>query len=392
MSSALAASAAEDDITLARQRSADLFVAITGVRVGIDDPRLVEMEALVAKGDERGAVKVATRDPAFYDVRLQAFAKKLSTRDENVIAPLTDFVATFVGAVRDDIDARELLTGNFYYRFDSTNLTPAQKTNLDRDNPAANSNMHYSRAQNLNLSLHRDLIKVEGQITMGDGPIKDPAGLLTTRAFMQAHAEAGTNRRIVEYTFREFMCTPMIEMADATRPDDWVGRDVDRFAGGGTTRYQVTCKGCHTQLDGFRGAFAYVNFPNNSITFSPDVPLNARSKYARNPTIFPKGYETKDDTWVNYANGTVNSDRFGWRSTKMSGKGVHEFGVMIAASKGYSRCLARRIFTDVCKRTPLPSEETTVRDIATDFEKTYKIKDLVEMIAVHPSCLLKVEK
>ena len=44
------------------------------------------------------------------------FAMRMSNRDETVDADLNDFVATIIGATRDEIDSRTLLYGNFYYR------------------------------------------------------------------------------------------------------------------------------------------------------------------------------------------------------------------------------------------------------------------------------------
>src|SRR5690349_5103564 len=108
----IAPAQAADDISVARRRASDLFLAVTGLRVSVDDARILKMEQLILQNKERDAVKIATSDAAFYDVRLQNMAKKMSTREETISAPLSDFVATFVGVIRDDIDARELLTGN----------------------------------------------------------------------------------------------------------------------------------------------------------------------------------------------------------------------------------------------------------------------------------------
>ncbi|MES3037695.1 MAG: hypothetical protein V4736_07280 [Bdellovibrionota bacterium] len=373
------------EITIARKRAYDIFVGVTGTKVSIDDNRVVQMETLVAAGNEKKAVALATSDRAFYNVRLVNMAKKMSTREESAQVPLNDFVATFVGAVRDGVDARQLLTGNFFYRGDPEKMIAAGLTKFPdiSDGAIRISNAHYSQLE-VRYSLYDVLVREDGQRVGGEGGINpDAAGLITTRAFMQAHADAGTNRRLVEYTFREFLCTPIQEWKDATRPDNMIGRDVDRFAGGGNTRYQTTCKACHGQMDGLRQAFAYVDFPNNSIGVSAGVPLK---KFSSNAQIFPQGFVTKDNKWVNYVTGPLNKDRFGWRGP-LTGAGINEFGQMIANSKGFSRCMTKRLFTEICKREPSVNEEPVVRSIASDFEATYKIKDLAEIIAIHPSCI-----
>ena len=189
---------------------------------------------------------------------------------------------------------------------------------------------------------------------------------------------------MVEYAFREFMCTPIADWKDATRPDDMVGRDVDRFAGGGNSRYQTTCKACHTQLDSFRTAFAYLDF-NGGVTYSAPT---VAGKLNRNAGTFPSGFVTTNDRFVNNAQGPLIVDKFGWRGTS-TGRGMNEFGQMLASSKGFSRCMVRRLFTEICKREASVDEEEIVRSLADRFEGTYKIKDLAEMIAVHPMCLEK---
>src|SRR5205085_1121378 len=95
-----------------------------------------------------------------------------------------------------------------------------------------------------------------------------PVGLLTTRQWMAAHAIAGTNRRLVEFSFREFLCTPLEKVADSTGLDNVVARDIDRFPGGSHTKFTTTCRACHTIMDGFRPAFGYFTFNNDYVMHS----------------------------------------------------------------------------------------------------------------------------
>ncbi len=379
------------EITADRQRAYRLFKAITGIAIAIDDSRLAQMESLIAAGNEKGAAAIATSDPSFYDVQLRDLARKMSVREESVTAPLSDFVATFVGVARDGLDARELLSGNFIYRADIAKvLVNGQGQPEVRNDTLAdivNSNNHYADLQARSYSLYSVLVRENGQQYSNDGetlqPMTDAAGLITTRQWIREHADAGTNRRLVEFSFRQFMCAPMEAWMDASRPDDFVGRDVDRFPGGSHEKYQVTCKACHTQMDAFRQAFAYVNFAGGRTRLTPGQVVG---KMNRNSNMFPSGYSTTNDRWVNYATAPRNADQFGWRGPA-SGSGMADFGRLLANSKGFSRCMTKRVFASICKRAPGPAEEAAIRVIADQFEGDYKLKGLAETVAVSPICI-----
>ncbi|MES2962839.1 MAG: hypothetical protein V4760_03040 [Bdellovibrionota bacterium] len=379
-------------ISAERLRAHSLFRSLTGTLVPIDDPRLKEMEAFLVSGQDREAAKVATRDPNFYDIRVRDLARKMSARDESVRTPLNDFVATFVGVVRDSdtTSGKELLTGNFTYRADATKtlVNGVQQVRSTELADLVQSNNHYADLQTRGFSLYSVLTKVPGQKINVNGAatdIPDAAGLLTTRQWMLAHADAGTNRRLVEYSFKEFMCQPMTSWADATAPDDRVARDVSRTPAGSNEKYLTTCKACHGQMDGLRGAFARVDFVNNQVTYNAGaIPLNG--KMNRNQQEFPAGYVTTDATWVNYATVGKNADQFGWRSSA-TGTGMGAFGAMIANSQGFSRCMVRRIFSDVCKREPAATEEKMIRSVADQFESSgYHMRGLFEVVALRPEC------
>ncbi|MEK7357203.1 MAG: hypothetical protein AAB250_12190, partial [Bdellovibrionota bacterium] len=253
-------------------------------------------------------------------------------------------------------------------------------------NDIVNSNNHYADLQTRGFSLAAVLVKVPGQpinVNNAAADIPDPAGLLTTRQWMLAHADAGTNRRLVEYTFKEFMCQPMTQWADATAPDDRVGRDVSRTPAGSNEKYLTTCKACHGQMDGLRGAFARVDFVNNQVVYTPAA---VPAKMNRNQQEFPAGYVTTDASWVNYATVGKNADAFGWRSAT-TGTGMAALGAMLANSQGFSRCMARRVFTDVCKRQPASTEEALVRNLGDQLESSgYHLRGLFEIVALRPEC------
>jgi len=384
----ISVSASAQTDTPARQRAYTLFRAITGVGISIDDARIIQMENLIAAGDEKGAAAVATSDPLFYDVRLRDMAKIMSNRAESVNVPLNDFVATWVGAIRDNVDARQLLTGNFYYTGNPALATAANPVRSDVNNDILTSDNHYTDLEEKNYSLFANLVRVDGQqisVNSVPAPLVDAAGLITTRAFMAAHALDGTNRRLVEYTFREFECTPILNWMDATRPDTFIGRDVDRFPGGDDQRFQTTCKACHSQMDAIRPAFAFFDWDdNNGKILQQTSPFG---KLNKNNTVFPQGFAVNNNNWVNLATAPKNEDQFGWRGTLM-GTGLNTFAGMIANSKGFSRCMVKRFFQSICKRDPNASEKSALESVAVDFETDYQLKRLAGSIATNPLCLV----
>lgn len=371
-----------------RQRAHKLFQSITGVRVPIDDSRLVQMETLLRSGNARGAVEIATKDPLFLDVQVRDMARRMSNRDETVRAPMTDFVATMIGVVRDSdtTSAKELLTGNFYYRVDPAIATTANVRQAEQAD-IIQSNNHYADITARGLSPSAVLIKQSPQRAMRANAVidhPDAAGLITSRAFTEAHAVAGTNRRMVEFTMRQFMCVGMSDWADANGSDERVAQDVTRTPSGSTNLYLTTCKSCHTGMDGFRGAFAYLDFNNNAQTFTNNTVVG---KMTRNATEYPQGYRMVDNSIQNFAVLGKNADQFGWRSST-SGVGIAAFGKMIADSRGFSRCMVRQAFRQVCRRKPLVNEESLVRSLADQFETDgYHMRRMFENVALQQQCV-----
>ncbi len=378
-------------ISAQRTQAHKLFRAITGVSLPIDDSRLKSMEALIAQNKSRDAAKIATNDALFYQNKVRDMAARMANRDESYRTPLNDFIATFVGVVRDSdtTSAKELLTGNFTYQADPAVIAAAGRPaiRMDETDDLVQSNNHYDDIRSNNYALKAVLKRVNGQRVLVDNAIAnmpDPAGLITTRGFMQAHADAGTNRRLVEYSFRQFMCAPITDWADGTMPDDRVGRDVDRAPGGSANKYLTSCKNCHTGMDALRGAFARVDWINNNrIRYTPN---QVSGKLNRNADQYPAGFATANDSFVNYSNSGRNKDAFGWRNN-LSGTGMAAFGRMLADSQGFSRCMVKRVFESVCKRAPAEAETAAVRAMADDFERdNYHMRDLFEVVALRPEC------
>ncbi|QDK45130.1 hypothetical protein DOM22_08155 [Bdellovibrio sp. ZAP7] len=383
-----------------------IYERLTGTKLPADSPVVAQMVTFLNKGDVEGAAKIATADDNFLNITVKLMALKLSTRDETIKTDLNDMVAAFIGVTRDQRDARELLNGNFYYR-GADNLTGV-RSNLVADILLTNN--HYIDLEDKRVNLAKNLVRVNGQvIAVGDAATvanPDPAGVLTSRAFQSAHTVMGTNRRLVEYTFREFMCVPLSEWADTGASDLRIGRDIDRFPGGDHNKFLTSCKGCHTVMDGFRGAFAKWEVNNNpagikhvdanphsntsdAYTIIVDNSTGVIQKYNKNANVFPAGYVTRDDSWVNNAIREKNANFFEWRGNALSGNGAKSFGTTVANSRRFSQCMAKRAYETVCRKTFDEAKDLDkLKTWGVEFENSgYKLKSLFEKVAAKPGCL-----
>ena len=403
---------------------------LIGSVIPVDHPMIARVEERILRNDRIGAAKIVTGDvasqepghPDFLNTVVKQMAMRMSNREETIRAPLNDFAASFIGITRDERSAKELLTGDFFYMANPKKAVV--RSNIFRD--IVVSNNHYEDLEKEQWDLGKVLMRVPGPDapmgspagqmiatdstgTMSANP--DPAGVLTSRAFMQAHAIAGTNRRLVEYAFRAFMCMPMSEMADTSASPARIGRDIDRFPGGDNVKFETSCKGCHTVMDGFRGAFARFDYSNLTVGGANygivrhtqvnnaggfKFPANAVDantvirKMNHNETVFPQGYEITDESFVNNAVGIKNKDVFGWAGARArGGVGVNQFGHMIADSARFSQCMAKRVYEAVCAPGMKSEARITpiVKELASKFQASgYKLRSLFQETAATPNC------
>ncbi|MES2964996.1 MAG: hypothetical protein V4760_14015, partial [Bdellovibrionota bacterium] len=329
-------------ITETRTQARRLVERLTGTIVPIDHPMVGRVEQRLLAGDRVGAVKVVTGDvaagepghPDFLNTLVKQFALKMSNREETIRVPLNDFAAAFIGVTRDERSAKELLNGDFYYMADPSKA----KVRSDFFRDILVSNNHYDDIEKGQWDIGKVLMRVDQTATVPASiprgqqiplsasgtytPNPDPAGVITSRSFMAAHAIAGTNRRLVEYAFREFMCVPMSQMADTSASPARIGRDIERTPGGDAVKFETSCKGCHTVMDGFRGAFARFDFANVTVgnatygvvrhtqlnrtgdfAFGMNAANDIVRKMNHNENVFPTGFEITDDSFVNNAVG-----------------------------------------------------------------------------------------
>jgi hypothetical protein len=377
-------------VSIEEKRARVIWESLTGSPIPYCDDRLKRM-ALYLKSDRpRDAAKVATSDADFYNIRVRGMASQMCTFENTKRASVNDCVATIVGAVRDGLDYRKILTGNFWYKIDEEKV-PAGSVQNNIINDIIRTNDHFDEIDLDGLSMFHVLKKVDGQIIPDPLnlnrtiPARDSAGVITSRAFMAAHAVAGTNRRLVEKSLEVFLCSPIRTWADNLLPDKYVGRDVTRTPGGDPNKYLVSCSGCHAPMDSMRGVFAYVDFINGRYIYddrSVVDKMNRASDTTPDLTFYVAG-----DSYDNLAKSGANASRFGWRES-LKGNSIHDFATMIATSEQFSRCTAEHVFRATCGRQPEEEIKLLIDTFAKDFDKGSEkdIRVLFERFVLRPEC------
>ncbi|KYG63988.1 hypothetical protein AZI86_14355 [Bdellovibrio bacteriovorus] len=123
-------------------------------------------------------------------------------------------------------------------------------------------------------------------------------------------------------------------------------------------------------------------FPRNAFDSETGVALKM------NKGNFAYGFVVKDDTFVNNAVLGSKAGFFGWRgSSKSGGKGLNDFGRMLADSRRFSQCMAKRAYEGVCLKKISSTDTAMLQRLGDRFESlNYNLKNLYQAVALDPSC------
>ncbi len=357
-----------------KARAKKLFSRLTGTAVSSRDPRVGLMAKLLDQGEGLKAAQIAMNDEDFYGVTVKHWASLMSNRQESPYVPLDDFQALVIGLVRDELDARLLLTGDFSYIRGGGYV----RNSADFD---------YIIFDRASASYKKDLIRVPQTLPQDDEKALQPAGLLTTHAWAKAHYSGGTNRRAVQFAFQEFLCIPIESWKTPALDDQFVRKDVDRKPGDNPDVFRTQCRNCHAPMDAMAGAFANVNFDPELDLF--DYTSGVHEKYSQNTTVSPGGNETLDASWVNLlAANHIQDEYFGWGAAPIQGEGIQEFGQMLSQSKAFRTCMVKRVFKELCKRDPMAEDQSAILTIGQDFaSRGHNLKNVFAEVALLPACL-----
>jgi len=363
---------------------------LTGVKP--TESVLLDMAEDIANGDPRAAAYTAMDNDAFYSVTLKNLATPWTNRERDVFAPLNDYTATVIGVVRDDVDFREILSGNILYIGDVTGL-PAYSNS---------SNEHYERLEAGGYPLgDREVLVQRSQSSITGLPAEATAGVMTTRGAAKSFFIAGTNRAMFRFTLWNHLCRDMEQVHDTSRPPDRIRQDVSRSPGGDSRVFQNNCVGCHSGMDPMAQAFAYYDFvydadideegENGQLDYNsagdtdPATGSRVKAKNHINSANFPHGFILPDDRWDNYWRQGPNM-HLGWSSALPGGgNGAKSLGEELANSRAFAECQVTKVFRQVCLREP---ENATDREridaIADDFSSSdYKLKQVYADAAVY---------
>lgn len=366
---------------------------------------LTTMEGQILGGDAEAAAFEAMKNPAFYNVTLKNYAAPWTNEAQSVFVPLNDYTATVIGLIRDDIDFRQVLSGNIIYT--GAGVTPYSNSNND----------HYEALEQLGPVLgdlsNNAILQQRIQSDVTGLPASATAGVMTTRAAAGAFFRDGTNRAMFRFTLMNHLCTDLEPLKDVSRVPDMVRQDVSRSPGGDSRIYMFSCVGCHAGMDGLGGAYAKYNFNTDTQQMDyartdaaalADTSLNGfvagglSAKYHNNQDNFKPGFIATDDKWVNYWRNGQNK-LLGWSTTPSdpsividdrghaSGNGAKSMGSELADSNAFASCQVKKAFQAVCLRNPddYAADRSIVNNITADFKgaDNYKMKSVFAKVAAY---------
>jgi hypothetical protein len=345
---------------------------------------LDQMESLVNAGDVRGAADIAMDNPAFYSVTLKNWITPWTNEDADVFAPLNDYTATVIGITRDEIDFRQILSGDILYIGAASAGVPAY---------SITSNVHYQALDDQSADL-KQVLQATTQSAVTGLPTDATAGVMTSRAAAKSYFKDGTNRAMFRFTLINHMCTDLEGLKDTSRSPDRIRQDVSRSPGGDSRIFNNSCVGCHSGMDPLTQAFAYYNYEYNvasdpegeqgSLQYNQagetdaDTGTRAQAKYHINSNNFPYGFITNNDNWSNYWRQGLNKN-LGWdESLPDNGSGAKSMGQELANSQQFASCQVTKVFKNTCLRSPQDvADRTQIINMTNTFTGTgYNIKQV----------------
>ncbi len=321
--------------------------------------------------------QAATENDYFYSRTVMNFADPETNEGEELLERnLSDYTATIVGSIRDELDYRTILYDDIVY-------VPAAGLNLPY---SANDNNSYATLETQVITGQAPLaasLTQSTQTAVTGLPLQ--AGIYTLRGYGSVFYNDGTNRAPFRYTLINYLCADLEELSDVTRPDIYVRRDVDRTPGGDGEKFRTECVGCHAGMDPQTKAFAFMDFaPGNdegtgAVTYS-QTPV---PKVNRNNDTFPNGAPVEDDAWLNTWYEGTNSD-VGWSQTIKSGNGPKSWGQAMSDTTMFPECMAQRVYEVVCLRDDSSNlAKADIKTLSQTFiQDNYNMKKLFQNAAV----------
>ena len=324
---------------------------------------LSSMQTDIDNGNALNAAFTAMNTDSFYSVSLKNWITPWTNEPQTVFAPLNDYTATVIGMIRDDVDIREMLSGDIIYTGSS---------NLGLPDYSNSNNNHYEQMELQALPLSTSL-ESSTQSSVTGLEASATAGVLTTRAAAKAFLIDGTNRAQFRFTLINHLCGDLEPLKDIERAADRIRQDVSRSPGGDSRIFMNSCYGCHSGMDPMIQSFAYYNYQydvdldpqgengqliyNSQGQIDPVTNTRVQAKYHNNKFNFPPGFITEDDSWTNYWRKGPNQ-LIGWDSALSgNGNGAKSMGQELAHSAKFLSCQVEKVFNNVCLRPPTDAND-----------------------------------
>ncbi len=349
------------------KRASAIYTSITSKKLSRASKDYQDIVNLAQSEDWKAIAQKAVEDDLFIDSTALQFAYHLIRKENENDLVLDDALGLVVGVIRDNLDARSLLTGNELF-------VPSSRLGQI----TLSSNEAFVRLTERNLSLKKFLKKRTPQWNLAE--VNQAAGILTTRGWAQRYYNMGTNRIAVVKLLEGFLCSDIPDWRAAGIPTFRIRRDIDRAPGGDPNEFQSKCVTCHSGMDAMAGAFSHLNYEGGRLRFLYDV----ASKYNQNETVFPQGYVTYDRSWINLFY-LPQHQKWGIKGNE-SGEGVLELGKLISESSGFARCMSSRVVEHVCRKK-VSTESKEIKRFAARFKgRKYSFKSLFVDVAAADFC------
>jgi len=365
-----------------REQAKRIHDRLAGVPASIDT--ITNMAILIEAGNVEQASYMAMSNPSFYNVTLKNWVTPWTNEEADVFAPLNDYTATVIGIARDDIDFRQILSGNILYVGDNALQIPGYNVN---------NNDHYQTLQDREINLKDNLVATTQSAVTGL-PEAATAGVMTTRAAAKSFFKDGTNRAMFRFTLMNHLCTDLEGVKDTSRAPDRIRQDVSRSPGGDSRIFLNSCVGCHSGMDPLAQAFAYYEYEydfegdpdgtNGHLAYNSEGQIDAETgsrvteKHQINANNFPFGYVINDDSWENYWRDGLNKSLTWDASLPASGNGAKTMGRELANSQKFAQCQVTKVFENVCLRSPQDNtDRSQITAMVNNFQSSdYKIKQV----------------
>lgn len=352
------------------------YFMMTGVELSSFNPKFDLYKSLAqkltnadlqSKTNSENWQKIAeavTNDYNFQRVTLADFAARMSNLEGLTNQPLGDLQIMMMEFFKRDVDYRSILFAPY-----------AVSTYKGAYNGVNANDVTFVRNDDDNYTAH--FYKTEDVRSYGN------SGIITTNEFAEKFLKDGTNRRPIKYLMENFMCSPMASIKDYSISDKYVGVDITRSPGADPSKYQSDCRGCHSWMDGMRGAFAYSNYVNNKY----QVQSSVFEKMNHNLFTAPNGFKVTDDRWEIYSDW---ADRPSLGINALKGRGYSELGRALADSEGFDSCLPRQIIKTVCQKMPSIEEIKENKLLLSDHN--YSLKQVTQAASLSPLCSSYIEQ